>query len=505
MENLNQVNISEEKTDKVQKSKFKSTKKIPPSKPKSASITKISRLSDDASAQFSARQINFITNSRYDTTHTSRLMSPIEAQRKNARLYGSTDNIALRKKRRPTRHLSIKSSPIVPTAPKDAVTIKKNWLVTQARLHIEQLDKPIIIATLLMCFLGLIFINSATHSFESVRFVLIQSAACILGFGLMTVISYIDYRQIIKHYRTIIAINAAMLLLTFIFGSSVTETSNANWIDLGIIKIQPSEFSKLLFIYTFSVHISYVKERLNKFSTFITLFIHACLIFGLVLLQKDLGSLTIFLMIFVAMCFASGLSIWYYILGGTLATGLSPFIWERLSTYQKDRILLCFDKSIDPNGTGIRYQQLRSSIAIGNGGIHGTGYMQGSLTQSQGSSLPAKHTDMIFSTVCEEWGFIGAIIVLALACYLIWRIVRLALNCEHHAGQLICVGVAWMLITQIIENVGMCLGLMPVIGITFPFLSYGGSSALSSFIAIGMVLSVSAHKESTFFHQGRKL
>jgi rod shape determining protein RodA len=266
---------------------------------------------------------------------------------------------------------------------------------------------------------------------------------------------------------------------------------------LGIIKIQPSEFAKLFFIFTFAVHLSQVRDKMQRFTTVLTLGIHAAIIFGLVLLQKDLGSLTIFMFIFIAMCFAAGLSTWYFVLGGAICICVSPFAWARLNPYQQERIMMLFDPSIDPNGSGIRYHQLKSMTAVGNGGITGTGFAQGQITQS--SMLPAKHTDMIFSCICEEFGLIGALIVLAITIYLVIRIIKCALRCTNQIGTFICVGVASMFIIQIIENVGMCLGIMPVIGITFPFLSYGGSSALSSFIAIGMVLTVSVHKEKTFF------
>ena len=473
-------------------SKFRSAKKMPPPKEKSSGITRVY-------AEKTHGRVNIITNSRYNTQSSSRLMSPLEAQQRNAALYGVTSNSALRKKRKPSRRLSLKKAPIVPTAPKDPVTIKKNWLINQVKQHVASLDIPLLITSLFMCFAGLIAVNSATLTYGTHRFVIVQFCACALGFCVMTLLSVADYRQLIRQYRTIIALNALMLIVTYIFGSSVTESSNANWIDLGFIKIQPSEFSKLMFIYSFSVHLSLVKDRLNKISTFITLFIHACLIFGLVLLQRDLGSLTIFLMIFVAMCFAAGLSIWYYIAGAAIAVGLSPFIWRHLGVYQQNRILLCFDSSIDPGGTGIRYQQLRSQTAIGNGGLFGTGYTHGTVTQGLSDRLPAKHTDMIFATVCEEWGLIGALVILGATCYLIYRILKIALECENPVGRYICVGVAALLITQVAENVGMCLGIMPVIGITFPFLSYGGSSALSTFLAIGMALSVRSHKEKTFF------
>ena len=244
---------------------------------------------------------------------------------------------------------------------------------------------------------------------------------------------------------------------------------------------------------------SHVRDRLNKITTILTLFVHAAIIFGLVLLQKDLGSLTIFLFIFIAMCFAAGVSFWYYIVAGFAAVCVSPFVWTRLSAYQRDRIMLCFDKSIDPLGLDIRYQQLRSQTAIGNGGITGTGYLQGTVTHAKDGHLPAKHTDMIFSPICEEWGLVGAIIVLAITTFLIVRIIKIALASNNLAGKYMCTGVASMLIIQVVENVGMCLGMLPVIGITYPFLSYGGSSMLGSFIAIGFVLSVCTHEEKNFF------
>jgi len=475
-----------------QNSKYRSAKKDASKSTISSSITAVSH-------DVTTGRINLISRSRVNTSSSSRLLTPIDAEKRLSGLYGNTQNTSLRKKRTPTRHLTLKAAPRVPTAPKDPVTIKKNWLITQTKLHIKSLDLPLLAITGILCIIGIISIYSATHSFESSRFLLVQIFATLMGFGVMTALSLLDYRQFISKYRIIIIINAAILIFTFIFGKSVTESSNANWIDLGIIKIQPSEFAKLLFIYSFAVHLSQVRDRLNKISTVITLFVHAAIIFGLVLLQKDLGSLTIFMFIFIAMCFAAGLSFWYYIAGAFVAVCISPFIWSRLSTYQKDRIMLCFDSSIDPTGIGIRYQQMRSQTAIGNGGITGTRYLEGTVTQAVDGHLPAKHTDMIFSTICEEWGLIGACIVLAITVLLVIKVMKISLACDNLTGKYICTGVASMLMIQVVENVGMCLGIMPVIGITFPFLSYGGSSMLSSFMAIGIVLSVCCHEEKTFF------
>lgn len=478
--------------DNEKKGKYRSSKKNSSGSSISSSITSVSH-------DITSGRINLISRSKADTTSASRLLTPVEAEKRGSAFYGSTSNTSLKKRRRPTRHLTLKAAPPVPTAPTDPVTIKKNWLISQTKLHLKALDIPLLAITLIMCAMGLVSVYSAAHSFGTVRFVFVQCFAMILGIGIMTILSLVDYRQFISRYRMIIAINVALLLFTFIFGKSVTETSNANWIDLGIIKIQPSEFAKLLFIYSFAVHLANVRDRLNKITTVLTLFVHAALVFGLVLLQRDLGSLTIFLFIFIAMCFAAGLSFWYYIFGAFVAVCVSPFAWTRLSQYQKDRIMLCFDKAIDPQGIGIRYQQLRSQTAIGNGGITGTGYLHGTVTHATDGHLPAKHTDMIFSTICEEWGLIGAVVVLGITILLIVRIMKIALSCENISGKYICTGVACMLIMQVIENVGMCLGIMPVIGITFPFLSYGGSSLLSSFMAVGLVLSVCTHEEKTFF------
>ena len=436
--------------------------------------------------------INIITSARVDTTHSSRLLSPIEAENAN-------QEKRIPKRRRAVRNLTLKSAPPIPTAPKDPIERKRQWIISQVKTYLQLIDIPFLCLSILISVIGLLAVNSSTLSFETPKFVIIQTFGMFLGIFCALVLSVIDYRSYASKYTYFIALNVALLLFTFIFGSSVTEGTNSNWIDLGFIKIQPSEFAKLFFIYSFAVHLSYVRDRMHKFMTVFSLAVHAGIIFALVLLQRDLGALTIFLIIFICMCFAAGISVWYYIAGGAAILCVSPFIWTHLNEYQKNRIMLCFDPSIDPYGTGIRYQQLRSQTAIGNGGVFGTGYTQGSVTQGITDHLPAKHTDMIFSTLCEEWGIIGAMTILILTTLLIFRAFRIALTCGNMTGRYICVGVASMFMIQVIENVGMCLGIMPVIGITYPFLSYGGSSILSCFLAIGMVLSVSTHSESSIF------
>lgn len=443
-------------------------------------------------------EVNLITYARVNAVGSGRLLSPLEAERRRNRLLAGKHegSSSIRKMRRPVRTLTLKPAPALPTAPKSPIEIKRNFLRVQLKQHIESIDRKLLAVVALLAGFGILAVYSATLSYDRNRYVIIQAVAAVLGIVLMTALSFIDYRQFAKKYRLVILLNVALLLFTYVFGEGVTDKTNANWINLGFIKIQPSEFAKILFIYSFAAHLYFVRDRINKFFTAMTLFLHAAIIIGLTFLQKDLGTLTIFLFIFAVMCFAGNLNIWYFIAGFAGIVAASPFIWTKLNYFQKQRILAPYDISIDPNAIGVRHQAVRSMTAISLGGIDGSGYMHGKITQG---NFSAKHTDMIFATICEEFGFIGALVIIGLYIFLVVRIILVAIRSENTFGCLVCTGVAAMFVIQIIENIGMCLGILPVIGITLPFLSYGGSSALSTYIAIGLVLSVSTHKEQTFF------
>lgn len=443
-------------------------------------------------------EVNLITYAHVNAVGSGRLLSPLEAERRRNRLLAGKHegSSSIRKMRRPVRTLTLKPAPALPTAPKNPIEIKRNFLRVQLKQHIESIDRKLLAVVALLAGFGILAVYSATLSYGQNRYVIIQSVAAVLGILLMTALSFIDYRQFAKKYRLVILLNVALLLFTYVFGEGVTDKTNANWINLGFIKIQPSEFAKILFIYAFAAHLYFVRDRINKFFTAMTLFLHAAIIIGLTFLQKDLGTLTIFLFIFAVMCFAGNLNIWYFIAGIAGIVAASPFIWTKLNYFQKQRILAPYDISIDPNAIGVRHQAVRSMTAISLGGIDGSGYMHGKITQG---NFSAKHTDMIFATICEEFGFIGALVIIGLYIFLVVRIILVAIRSENTFGCLVCTGVAAMFVIQIIENIGMCLGILPVIGITLPFLSYGGSSALSTYIAIGIVLSVSTHKEQTFF------
>lgn len=442
--------------------------------------------------------INLITSSKVNNYNSKRLLTPIEAEKRRSQLMTGTHTgtSSIRKLKKPSRKLSLKPAPIIPTAPKSAAERRKNFILTHLKKHYELIDKKLLLLMLVLSAIGIFAVYSSTISYSTSRYVIIQTGAAIIGIAIAISMSFFDYRQFANKYKLVILLNAAILLMTFIFGEGVTDKTNANWINLGFIKIQPSEFAKILFIYAFAVHLYYVKDRINKIFTALSLACHALIIIGLTFLQKDLGTLTIFMFIFIVMCFAANLNIWYFISGAAAFVIMSPFIWSKLNYFQQQRILVPFDPTIDPNALGIRHQTMRSMTAISLGGVSGSGYTQGEITQG---NFFAKHTDMIFSTICEEFGFIGGVTVLALYILLIIKIIHIAISCDNALGCFICIGIAAMFIIQIIENIGMCLGIMPVIGITLPFLSYGGSSALSVYISIGLVLSVSTHKDKTFF------
>ena len=360
-------------------------------------------------------------------------------------------------------------------------------------------------AAVLMAVYGIFVIASAVHGAEGMKFILIQILACVLGIAGMIAMTVLDYESVLKKlHLPIFLFCLALLALTLLIGSG--EGSNLSWIRFKTIPIgiQPSEFAKLFFIGTMGYHLSVVRERINRIRTVIGLCLHFGVVCGLVLLQGDLGSALVFVFIFLCMLFAAGIRIRYYLIAILLSLGASPFLWDRLSEYQKQRILVGFSPESDPHGFG--YQVLRAKEAISNGGLFGMGYMNGTLSQSEvASTLPKRHTDMIFAVLAEELGFIGVCLYLALFVFLVLRILQIARASRGYLGSYLCVGAVAVLVFQGLENMGMCMGLLPVIGLTLPFISYGGSSELSLFLLIGLVESVAAHRKKYYTERGDAL
>ena len=344
---------------------------------------------------------------------------------------------------------------------------------------------------------GLLLISSATDTFGSRKMLIVQAFGILVGIFMALVILTLEHENLARFTISIYILCILLLIFTLIFGKEVM--GNKNWISLGPINVQPSEFVKIGFILTFSKHLSKVRHYINNIRALIPLGLHFAVIAVLVVMEGDLGTTLVFLFIFLAMLMAAGLH-WGFFLGGAAVVGIAaPFIFDRLETYQQMRILAVYDPSLDPMGFG--YQTLQSQIALGSGGLTGSGLYDG--IQTQYSILPEKQTDFIFSVCGEELGFIGCLIIVLLEAAIVFRLLYIARYAADHMGSFICVGLAAMIFVQAAENIGMCLGLLPVIGITLPFFSYGGSSVLALCMSMGLAMSVNASRPKMYFFKDK--
>ncbi len=347
------------------------------------------------------------------------------------------------------------------------------------------------------CAFGLVLIGSATATFGSKKMLIVQIGGICLGTFMALVILTLEHENLARFSVPIYILCILLLIATLIFGIEVM--GNKNWISLGPINVQPSEFVKIGFILTFSKHLSKVREDLNHPRTLIPLLLHFGVIAGLVAMEGDLGTVLVFVFIFAVMLLAAGLH-WGFFVSAIGAVCLAaPFIFDRLDTYQQMRILAVYDPSLDPLGFG--YHTIQSKIALGSGGLSGNGLGQG--IQTQYSILPEKQTDFIFSVCGEELGFVGCLLIVLLEAAIIIRLIYIAKNARDHMGSFICAGLAAMLFFQAAENIGMCLGLLPVIGITLPFFSYGGSSVLALCMSMGLGMSVNAARPKEHFFKDK--
>jgi len=364
------------------------------------------------------------------------------------------------------------------------------------RDYFKRLDYVTIIIVSLLAMIGLLMIASATKSTESSKQLIVQSIAVCLGAVAMLVVAAIDYETYGEFEKYIYLASVVVLVLVLLFGRGKAETGANSWFRIAGIGIQPSEFVKLAFAITFANRLAKLEDSVNRPKILLQLLLHFGVLAGLVILQNDTGTALVFMFMFLCMLFAAGLS-YKYILGGVLGlAAFAPLAWFVLMRpYQRERILVFLNPERDASGSG--YQVLQSKIAIGSGEFLGRGYMQG--PQNQLSMLPEKETDFIFGVIGEEFGFIGTLIVLLLLVLLVTRCIYIAMHAKNKTGAYLSVGISAMFMFHMIENIFMCIGFMPVTGIPLPFLSYGGSSVVTNFIAIGLVLSVWSGRRSIRF------
>ena len=345
---------------------------------------------------------------------------------------------------------------------------------------------------------GLVMIASATNFLNSWKMVIVQACAIVLGVGIYFLMSQIDLTEAAKRWKWLLGFGIVMFLL---LKTPLGIENNGNRAWLGIegfpANIQPAEIVKLTFILVLSRQLVWVKENwgLKSLRSIAFLAGHVLLMVGLYyVISSDMGSALVYIFIFAAMAFVAGVAArWFIIalLGGGAAFYL---LWEldKIPDYMKERFMVVFDHNLDPLGAG--WQQTRSLLALGGGKLTGQGLFHGIQTQGEYSgSLPFRYTDFIFSAIGEELGMLGCLAVLLLLAAIIVRCLMVARKARNTTEAYVCVGVAAVLIFQTISNVGMCLFVLPVIGLTLPFFSYGGSSIVTLFAAMGMVSSVQSH------------
>lgn len=335
---------------------------------------------------------------------------------------------------------------------------------------------------------GIVAIKSATLSQQTNRYVYVQAFSVILGLIAFVAFTLLDPDILVQKWELITVFNVIFIGGLLFLGHD-DGTGNRAWYRFSVIGVQPSEVVKVLFIALLAKQLSLYKERreLDSFKSVLMLALHFGLYFGLiVVITGDLGSALIFLAIFIVMIVAAGLA-WYWLgIAAAALAALIPFFWNfLLHDYQKNRILAPYIPDVvDPAGNGVTWQTNRCKNAMASGRLTGVGYGNGKL------NIEARHTDCIFASIGEEFGMIACIAVILLLTLIIIRCCVIGLRSGSPFGMLICFGVASALAFQTFINVGMCIGITPVIGITLPFFSYGGSSIVTLFAAVGLVSGV---------------
>jgi rod shape determining protein RodA len=363
--------------------------------------------------------------------------------------------------------------------------LKINKLIEKAIKY----DYWIILVTLLIAFIGLANLYSASYSArQSLDIVFYRQVFYVsVGITLMFIFSHINYKKFSSFIYLAYVINLILLILVLFFGHSVSGSKR--WLSLGFINIQPSEIMKLTLILTLAKYFSREKNMYgyslkSLFFPFLIAFVPALLI----IVEPDLGTgLIVFAIAFIMFLFVKikTTSLISLILIGVISL---PLVYSfALKDYQKKRVLTFVDPSSDPKGSG--YNILQSKIAVGSGRILGKGFTKG--TQSQLKFLPEHHTDFIFSVFAEEHGFIGSIVLLILYTFLFFFGVRISSRTDDKFGAILAIGLISILFLHTFINIGMVIGIMPVVGVTLPFMSYGGTSIIVSFLIIGILQSIS--------------
>ena len=361
-------------------------------------------------------------------------------------------------------------------------------------------DIVLLVLCLLISAFGCIAIASATNApkfdFNGPRYIIIHIAATILGVLAYVVVSSIDIEVLSERRNVLVIFNTFLLLLLIPFGTD-NNTGNWSWLDIpGLpVMIQPAEICKITYIVIMASVMSAYQSRVSSPKSVFHMVFHLILLVGLnMVLSGDAGVSLIFVFIFIGMAFTGGVSMLWFALAIGLIIVAWPILWEVMGEYQQERILVLIDPSYDAQGIGARYHYKINLLSLTGGGLTGQGLFSGNRTQ--GGLLFAQHTDYIFSSMGEELGFFGCVMIMLMEFALVARCIQVGTRCQDYMRRLVCFGAASALIFQIMINVGMCIGVMPVIGLTLPLISYGGSSVVTIYAMLGLVSGAHARPQS---------
>ena len=362
---------------------------------------------------------------------------------------------------------------------------------------------PLIVVILIIC--GFVAVATATsgNTGDYTGYLRTQFVATVLGVLMVIFLQFFDYR-VFREYDIILYILTLVMLSSLLLMGS-TVGGGRRWLTLGPVTFQPSEVAKIFMILFLASWLDRNDDKIETFKGFLKHFAFILPPFMLIVFQNDLGTALVLIFLFIIMFYTAGGRLKHLLIvfgGGFLAvTSMivshlafsTPLILLR--SYQLNRLIGFIDPGIDPQGIG--YNIIQATIAIGSGQLTGRGFMAG--PQNQLNFLPEQHTDFIFAVIGEEFGFIGAALVILLFTFLILQLLSVALKAKDNFGRLITVGVSAMFLFHVLENVGMSLGMMPITGIPLPFISYGGSSMVTSLIAVGLVLNINMRRKKINF------
>lgn len=362
--------------------------------------------------------------------------------------------------------------------------------VSRWRRFRARFDWPLFLAVAVISAVGLLNLYSATHGTRhAVKFDQ-QVVRMVIGMGVFFVATFVDYRNLVRIAWFALGLTVVALIAVILIGDLGVAKGSQRWLAAGAVRFQPSELVKISVILLLAKMAQDHETSPMRWRQVVPRLASLAIPVLLIATQPDLGSAILVMLIIVSIGFVCVRNLWPLV--GLTVVGLMflPVLWENMHAYQRQRVLAFLDPAADPTGAGWHTRQ--SIFAVGSGRMTGKGFMEG--TQNQFDFLPEHWTDFPFSVWAEEWGFIGSVALLAAFAFLLFWIVSVAFAARERAGAVICIGVAAMMFWHMVVNIAMVLGVAPVVGVTLPFISYGGSSLITCFLAVGLVSSISLRR-----------